>query len=613
MKGTQGQAASALRPAVALVSCVGGGPLERLALQLEQSVGPVSFWRAFDGSSWRRGMTRSRTSRTLSRLRVFTLFPARVLLRTVVGPERVIVATTNPFVVPPILSATRWLHRKKIIAVHYDLYPEALIAAGRMKPRSVLSRALAGVNRFTAKGLDGEVHIGARLRKIANERYGRPTVSAVLETGADQREFAATVIGTTDAGKRVAAWRGARTMFGYVGNLGRMHDWATLAAAWPRCLTSPEVASRACLVVAASGPGVEPLRSALGSPALETVLFLGPLEDEAWADVMCQVNVSIVSLIPEAADTCLPSKTFSALAAGHALVAIAPRESDLADLVLQTDCGFVIPPGDVAALAGTIERLTHDAALRHRLRGNALKAATTFDTRVLAERWRQVIEQVDGVRRQPVLGTRVNRLLDAVGASVGLALLSPVLLAIAAAIRLSMGRPVLFSQERSGLGGRPFILRKFRTMVNAEGAAADPAYDGARLTRLGRLLRRTSLDELPTLWNVLRGDMSLVGPRPLPVRYLERYTEVQRRRLGVPPGVTGWAQVNGRNALSWDEKLRLDVWYVDNWSVALNLRILWLTLKALLTRRGISHPGSATMPEFIGSNENVAVRPDGGA
>ena len=168
-------------------------------------------------------------------------------------------------------------------------------------------------------------------------------------------------------------------------------------------------------------------------------------------------------------------------------------------------------------------------------------------------------------------------------------------LALAAlAVRVADGRPVLFRQARAGRGGRPFEMLKLRTMRDGEGT------DAERLTRLGRLLRATSLDELPQLFHVLTGRMSLVGPRPLPVRYLPRYSPEQARRHEVRPGITGWAQVNGRNALSWEEKFRLDVWYVDHRSLLLDAKILFLTVFKTASRDGINHPGSDTMDEFLG-------------
>jgi lipopolysaccharide/colanic/teichoic acid biosynthesis glycosyltransferase len=196
--------------------------------------------------------------------------------------------------------------------------------------------------------------------------------------------------------------------------------------------------------------------------------------------------------------------------------------------------------------------------------------------------------------------TRSKRALDILGSGLGLVLASPVLAAATVAVRLTLGRPVLFRQQRPGLGGRPFELLKLRTMRPEGPDGGGPRSDAARLTRLGRFLRSTSIDELPTLWNVLKGDMSLVGPRPLLVQYLDRYTPEQARRHEVRPGVTGWAQVKGRNALSWEEKLGLDVWYVDHRSLHLDLKILCLTILKVLRREGIAHEGEATMPEFQG-------------
>ena len=191
-------------------------------------------------------------------------------------------------------------------------------------------------------------------------------------------------------------------------------------------------------------------------------------------------------------------------------------------------------------------------------------------------------------------------LLDRLLALLGLVVLSPaVLLALAALVRLSLGRPTLFRQQRPGLHGRPFELLKFRTMREGTGT------DEARLTPLGQFLRAWSLDELPELWNVLRGDMSLVGPRPLLMQYLPRYSPRQARRHEVKPGLTGWAQVNGRNAVTWDEKFELDVWYVDNWSLWLDVCILGRTFRQVLRREGISHEGHATMTEFMGSSEDA--------
>lgn len=193
-----------------------------------------------------------------------------------------------------------------------------------------------------------------------------------------------------------------------------------------------------------------------------------------------------------------------------------------------------------------------------------------------------------------------KRIFDLVLTVPGLILISPLLAVIAVAVRIALGSPVLFRQQRPGFMGRPFVLYKFRTMSDEEDAEGNQLPDAVRLTRLGRILRSFSLDELPELLNVIKGEMSLVGPRPLLMRYLERYSAEQARRHEVLPGITGWTQVNGRNANTWEQKFEYDVWYVDHWSLRLDAKILVITLWKVLTREGISQPGQATAEEFMG-------------
>lgn len=195
-----------------------------------------------------------------------------------------------------------------------------------------------------------------------------------------------------------------------------------------------------------------------------------------------------------------------------------------------------------------------------------------------------------------------KRLFDIVVASMTVVLLLPLLLLLGLLVRRNMGSPVLFRQRRPGLDGKPFVLRKFRTMTDATDSQGNALPEAQRLTDLGRFLRSTSLDELPELLNVLEGEMSLVGPRPLRMRYLERYSPEQARRHDVKPGITGWAQIHGRNAITWEERFALDVWYVDNWSLWLDLKILVGTLRTVVSREGIAQEGQATMEEFYGNS-----------
>ncbi|AKV95084.1 sugar transferase [Marinobacter sp. CP1] len=194
-----------------------------------------------------------------------------------------------------------------------------------------------------------------------------------------------------------------------------------------------------------------------------------------------------------------------------------------------------------------------------------------------------------------------KRFFDLIVSLIALIVLLPVIFLVAVQIRRKLGSPIFFRQTRPGKNGKPFEMIKFRTMLDAVDSKRNPLPDDQRMTPFGKLLRSTSLDELPELWNVLKGEMSLVGPRPLLMEYLPLYSEEQYRRHDVRPGVTGWAQVNGRNAISWEDKFRLDVWYVDNQSFLLDLKILFLTIKKVLVRDGISGEGEATMSKFTGN------------
>ena len=202
-----------------------------------------------------------------------------------------------------------------------------------------------------------------------------------------------------------------------------------------------------------------------------------------------------------------------------------------------------------------------------------------------------------------------KRLFDLLITILGLLLLSPILLLLSCLVLIYHGWPVIFSQTRPGFRGRPFTIYKFRTMTNRRDEQGNLLPDAERLTRFGRFLRSTSLDELPELFNILQGEMSLVGPRPLLMQYLTRYTPEQARRHDVHPGITGWAQVNGRNALTWEDKFRLDVWYVDHWSLALDIKIMLLTAWKVVKREGISQEGQATAAEFMGSDTQQSKDP----
>jgi sugar transferase EpsL len=213
----------------------------------------------------------------------------------------------------------------------------------------------------------------------------------------------------------------------------------------------------------------------------------------------------------------------------------------------------------------------------------------------------QYTRRIKDVKHQPAM---TKRFLDLLITITVLTVGFPLFLILGVLIRINLGSPIIFTQERPGLKGKPFIMYKFRTMTDARDPQGELLPDDDRFTKFGKLIRSTSLDELPELLNVLRGDMSLVGPRPLLMRYLSRYSPEQARRHEVRPGITGWAQVNGRNAISWEKKFQLDVWYVDNYNLLLDLKILFLTIKKVLIREGISQTDHPTMREFQGESSD---------
>lgn len=567
-------------------SSVGGGPLARLVPRLRELGVDAELVSLYSPERWRALMQRGSWSRGYARLAANVVFPLGFALRSVLEePGTILVPTTNPPVLPIVTVLAGRLLGVPVVPLIYDLYPDAVEAAGLLREDSVASRLAAHLNRSWLAKASAVVFIGEAMRRHARARYGSNPREALLETGADTEELS----GSREARTKVVS---------YVGNMGAMHDWETLATALPQ-LDAEFAAAGVRVVIAASGAGAERLAAATRHCA--SVEFRPPLGDEEWRALMGETAVSLVTLKREAVNTCVPSKAYSALAAGSALVVVAPKESDLAALVRDHRCGVTVEPGEVPALVSALRTLVIERKGLEECQVAARRAALAqFDMAALARRWREFLVAVPPPPSSPWY-PHLKRGLDVGVAASALVAFAPILLGVAAAVRLTLGSPVLFRQERPGLHARTFPLLKFRTMRPPQPGEEGPDSDAARLTRLGRFLRATSLDELPSLINVLRGEMSLVGPRPLLVRYLPRYSAEQARRHEVPPGLTGWAQVNGRNALSWEDKFALDVWYVDHRSMLLDLRILFRTLQSVVLRQGISSEGHATMPEFMGS------------
>ena len=392
----------------------------------------------------------------------------------------------------------------------------------------------------------------------------------------------------------------------YCGALGLANDLPTLLRAARLLQDRPEIA----IVLLGDGKERANLERLADEMGLFNVRFVPAQPKQRMPDFLAaaDVCVAILKAIPMF-DTTYPNKVFDYMAAGRPTVLAI--DGVIRRVVETAEGGLFARPGDAASIAECVRKYCDNPNLAARHGRNARKFVEVhYNRRDHALKLEQVLlgtlqrhEGRRAVARLPVgqargRSGRAKRAMDLCGSITGLALCAPLLVLVAAAVRLALGRPVLFRQNRPGLNGRTFTLLKFRTMTRHQDRDGRLRPDRERLTGLGRFLRRMSLDELPTLVNVLKGEMSLVGPRPLLPEYLLRYSPEQTRRHEVKPGVTGWAQVNGRNALSWDEKLRLDVWYVDHRSTRLDIGILLRTVLKVLRSEGISTPGCATAPVF---------------
>jgi lipopolysaccharide/colanic/teichoic acid biosynthesis glycosyltransferase len=336
---------------------------------------------------------------------------------------------------------------------------------------------------------------------------------------------------------------------------------------------------------------------------LDNCLFLDPMPKKALAQFLCRranVGLMILANVPAFYYGTSPNKFFDYLASGLPVLVNYPGW--MAEMVIAHGIGIAVPPQDPAAFANALidmaDARAKTAEMGARARNFGQREFSRYD---LAQRCVSVLESVTGPSAGDVMRTRVRwgkRALDLLVLLVAspFAVLAAVVVGIA--VRIRMGSPVFFRQVRPGYRGKPFTLLKFRTMDSKHDEQGKLLSDDKRLTKLGKLLRRYSLDELPQLWNVLKGDMSLVGPRPLLMEYLMRYTSAQARRHEVKPGMTGWAQVNGRNAITWEQKFLLDQWYVNHQTIRIDMKILFKTIWLVLTSQGISQPGHATAEEF---------------
>lgn len=497
---------------------------------------------------------------------------------------------------PPLFQGfSAWflafLRRKPFLLEIRDLWPEFAIDMGVLRNPLLIALARWGENFLYARATHLMVNSPAYRDYLLNKGLLEKKISFVANgveveafnpdaRGADTRQF----FGLTD--KFVVVYAGAH---------GPANDLDTVLRA------ANHLREHTIIHFLMVGDGKD--RVSLEAEAkrlrLNNITFAGALPKTQMPDVLAAADVCLAILknIPMFSTT-YPNKVFDYMAAGRPTVLVI--DGVIREVIEKANGGIFVKPGDDEALAVAVEKLCSDKMLRDQMGLSARHYVVAhFNREQQAQEFRKVLEQVS---KNHIIRPHqfIKRSIDIIAACAGLTLGSPLMLVIYFVIRSTRGLPVFFRQQRPGLCGKPFTMYKFRTMSGERDENDNLLPDAQRLTRFGEFLRRTSLDELPELFNVLKGDMSLVGPRPLLMQYLDRYTPEQARRHEVRPGITGWAQINGRNALSWEEKFKLDVWYVDHHSLWLDVKIIVMTVWKVLKREGISQEGQATMSEFMG-------------
>lgn len=488
-----------------------------------------------------------------------------------------------------------------------DLWPESVTGSGMMK-NAVLLRMLERWCRSEYASPDRLVVLSPGFKRNLEARAIPGDKIDVVYNWCDE-----TSLTVPPPDKELAKQLGFAGRFNIVfaGTMGIVQSLdAVLAAAKQLSQQDPGI------LFTFVGGGVEVDRLKKASAALPNVQFLPRQPLEEIGRILSISDALLVHLADDPLfSITIPSKIQAYMYAGRPI--LCGIRGDAADLVRQAKAGVSFTPEDPDSLVDAILKLRKLPA-EDRERMGADGRAYYRQHLSLSAGVEQLEKVLERTVARPAVVARPNfgpgcsrnaawsyffwkRVLDIVVASAGLLLLSPFLLLIALAIRLTMGGPVLFRQRRPGLHGQSFTIYKFRTMSDGRRADGTVLPDNQRLSALGKFLRATSLDELPELFNVLCGEMSLVGPRPLLMQYLERFTPEQARRHEVKPGITGWAQIQGRNAISWDEKFRLDIWYVDHPSFWLDIKILFRTLWTVVQRQGVNASSEVTMPEFMGS------------
>lgn len=511
------------------------------------------------------------------------------------GPVDLVMGTS-----PPIFQAvSAWLvavlRRKPFLLEIRDLWPEFAIDMGVLKNPVLiwLSRWLEGFLYTRATHL--LVNSPAYRAYLINKGIPAAKVS-LISNGVDPDMFTPGADGKTIRQR----WNvDSHFVVTYAGALGLANDIPVILQAAAQVQSEDRI--RFLLV----GDGKE--RTALEAQAkqmgLNNVIFTGSQPKSEMPAILAASDacIAILQNIPLFRTT-YPNKVFDYMAAGRPTLLVI--DGVIREVIEAAQGGVFVPPGNANALAEAVCSLSRDREAARRMGASARAYVVDyFNRHRQADQFVALIQDiVRGAPKVRSVQRLAKRAFDLILTIPAVILLAPLIASVALLVRYKLGNPVLFRQRRPGLNGTPFFLYKFRTMTDARDANGQLLPDSERLTAFGRFLRSTSLDELPELFNVLRGDMSLVGPRPLLMQYLDRYSPEQMRRHDVKPGITGWAQVNGRNTIAWQRKFSLDVWYVDHHSLWLDLKILALTVWKIFRREGINQPGQATAREFMGNS-----------
>lgn len=534
----------------------------------------------------------------LRRSRIFLRFALRSVLLALTRQYDVIFCTSTPLTAALPGIAARWLRRKPFVFEVRDLWPELPRAMGVL--RNPIALRLLDWLEFAAYhsaqicvGLSPGIAEGIVRRGIQPNRVVIAPNGCDLDLfSPDMAQPTPEVSGVpTDA--FVATFTGAH---GAANGLDKVLDAAGELLRRGR--------DDIFLVFIGDGKQKPRLLSRVKGEKLSNCIFVDPMPKKVLAQFLCRranVGLMILDNVPAFYYGTSPNKFFDYLSSGLPILVNYPGW--MAEIVTTCGIGVSVPPHDPISFA---DALVHMAEFPEHRKAMGLRARRLaegeFERSALVQRCITAIEGAaanSGGNRQAYVRWG-KRLLDLTVLLILSPLVLPITLIVTALVRLCNGSPVLFRQQRPGYRSQPFTLLKFRTMNSICDESGRPLPDERRLTQCGKILRRYSLDELPQLWNVLRGEMTLVGPRPLLMKYLERYTPAQARRQEVTPGVTGWAQINGRNALTWEEKFLLDQWYVDNISLSVDLKVLLKTSWCALASRGISQPGHVTAEEFKG-------------